>query len=64
MMEPRTLLAAGVLVLELCQVVDIFVDDDPQVVRLAVRGHIGLGESSRHDVLRGCVREAEEMDDA
>lgn len=35
--EVLTLLAAGMLLLELGQVVDILVDDDPEVVGLVVR---------------------------
>lgn len=37
----HTLLAAGMLVGELGQVVDILVDDDVEVVGLVVLGHIG-----------------------
>lgn len=59
MMGPRTLLAAGVLVLELCQVVDIFVDDNPQVIGLAALSHIGLRKRSRHFEMVDGLREAE-----
>ena len=43
-----TLLSSGVLVLELREIVDIVVHDDPEVVGLLVRGHIACGERSRH----------------
>lgn len=44
----RTLLAARVFILELCQVVDILVNDDVEVVGLVVRRDVGGRESLRH----------------
>ena len=37
------------LILELGQVVDIFVNDDPEVVWLVMRRYVTLGEGPRHD---------------
>lgn len=37
-------------VLELAQVVDILVDDNPEAVRLAMRSDLVLGECLRHGV--------------
>lgn len=45
---PLTLLSTRVLIGELSDIVDIFVNDDVQVFGLVVRGHIGRGESLRH----------------
>lgn len=39
--EMLTLLAARMVVLELCEIVDILVDDDPQAVGLVVAGDVG-----------------------
>jgi hypothetical protein len=62
----RTLLPARVFILELGKIVDILVNDDPEVVCLVVGGHIGRREALRHDVLvrgerglRGGVMERE-----
>ena len=43
-----TLLAAGMLILEFGQVVDILVDYDPQVCFGVVLGHVVFGEGLRH----------------
>jgi len=53
----HTLLAARVFVLELGQVVYIFVDDDPEVVGFVVRRHVGGRKSLRHFE---CVNSGEE----
>ena len=46
-------LLTWVLVLEFCQVVDIFVNDDPKVVWLVMRRYVTLREGLGHDEERG-----------
>jgi len=43
-----TLLATGMLFLELSQIVDLLVNDDPKVVGLVVRGNVAGGEGLGH----------------
>ncbi len=56
-----TLLATGMLFLELGQIVDLLVDDDPEVVGLVVRGNVAGGEGLGHvgemccNGIRGCL---------
>ena len=47
-MRRLTLLAAGMLILEFCQVIDIFVDYDPEVGLGVVFRYVVLGEGLRH----------------
>lgn len=47
-MGQPTLLAARVLILEGGEVVDVLVDDDPQVARSLVRRDVGGGEALCH----------------
>ncbi len=54
----RSSLLTWMLVLELGQIIDILIHDDPQVVRLRVRRDIGFGERLRHGckTIRLCKR--------
>lgn len=44
----ENLLAARVVVLELCEVVYVTVDDDPERIGLVVRRNVALAERFRH----------------
>lgn len=51
------------LLLELGQVVDILVDNDPEVVGLVVRGHIGGRVSARHDAQMAILDSGQQQGD-
>lgn len=58
----ENLLATGVVILELGQIINVAIDNDVQVIGLVVRRHVADGESLRHadglDV--ACVEEGRE----
>lgn len=47
--DKRTLFSSWVLLLEVCEVIDVLVDDDVEVVRRLVRRDVSDGKALGHD---------------